>query len=176
MSTTRRILILIGISVLILLPIVLYLPREAVGPTEPAPAPAPEEEMTETDGELSFSYPPELPTTYMRATDWPPHVTRLSGDLVCVEATTEMGGTREAILQGNRYCITTMSEGAAGSVYTEYRYATEREGEHLALSFTIRSMQCGNYGEPQRSACERERSTFSIDELAARIMQSVRFN
>lgn len=64
-------------------------------------------------------------------------------------------------------------EGAAGSVYTLYAYAWPAADTVIILTFSLRSVQCGNYDEALRSECERERAAFSIDPIIDPIARTV---
>jgi len=124
---------------------------------------------------ISFQYPGQLGSTYTSPVDWPPQILLKEGPFSCVERGSGNTGRTERLFVGtHEYCVTRSTEGAAGSIYTEYTYAFPR-GERVAvLTFTIRTPQCVNYEQPQRSACEAERASFSIDALADRMAQSLR--
>ncbi len=124
---------------------------------------------------VSFRYPETLGTTYMRALDWPPHVAVTSGPFECLTAGSEIalnGRTESRMIGGREYCITKASEGAAGSVYTQYAYAAKKEDKVLTFTTTIRATQCGNYDDPKKTECERERTTFDLDNIMDRIIQT----
>ncbi|HEY0011008.1 MAG TPA: hypothetical protein VGB97_03850 [Candidatus Paceibacterota bacterium] len=171
LSRNELVLILVGLCLLVLIPLALHTPKEEVALV---PEVAVEEERLETytDSTLSFKYPKELPTTYIRVAEWPPKILRGEA-FACEEGETEIGATREERINGKIYCVTSISEGAAGSTYTEYTYRTQDARGPLTLNFTLRSVQCGNYNEPERGACEAERAAFSTDALAAQIAESV---
>ncbi|MDZ7762061.1 MAG: hypothetical protein U5L00_17635 [Desulfovermiculus sp.] len=44
----------------------------------------------------------------------------------------------EKEIAGRKYCIQNTSEGAAGSIYTQYTYATAQKGRLILLRSTIR--------------------------------------
>lgn len=125
--------------------------------------------LTKEDKEqgISYQYPADLSTTYLHPQDWPPTVVLEAGIFSCaVEGKT---------LNNRTYCTKIDSEGAAGSVYTTYTYTRnlETENKMATVRFTIRSVQCGNYDEPEKSACEKERAEFNVDELADKISASI---
>ncbi len=123
---------------------------------------------------VTFTYPKELGTTYMRASTWPPEVKTEKGRFTCFETkASPQGFTVKRIINGVQYCVTVQSEGAAGSIFTTYIYLTEKEGTRARLMFTIQETQCGNYDEPKRGECVAERNGFSVDNLAHQMMQSV---
>ncbi|MDD3693832.1 MAG: hypothetical protein PHC89_00325 [Candidatus Pacebacteria bacterium] len=107
-----------------------------------------------------------LDTDYISPVDWPPLVRVLSGESYqCVQAGNEFqqgGETKSLIFDGAEYCVTKVSEGAAGSQYTQYAYLRDFEGELVALSFSFRFVQCMNYDEPKQSECLHEQENFNI--------------
>lgn len=176
MIRLQKTIIVLGVLILVLVPIVLYVPHAPAPNTSQAPAmPAVEEGWTMFTGDvLTFQYPAELPTTYIHATDWPPKAALSNGPFTCTEGRTEIGETRKTTVSDRPYCVTAMSEGAAGSTYIDYTYATEKDGKTITLAFTIREVQCGNYDDPQKNECEKERAMFSVDELTDRIVQTLK--
>ena len=106
--------------------------------------------------------------TYVTAQDWPPHIQKTNDAFSCTVAGAESERAGQTALRaiGNRlYCVTVVSEGAAGSTYRQYAYATAvGQGTQIAM-FTFRFPQCMNYDEPKRSACQSEQAAFSADSL-----------
>lgn len=126
---------------------------------------------------ISFQYPDSFQTTYMRALDWPPQVQIINESFECVEAGSEIdraGRTEKHVISGREYCVTKKTEGAAGSIYTQYAYALPRGDKVIIFTFSIRATQCGNYPEPQKIECENERASFNIDSLIDRVAQTFR--
>ncbi len=112
--------------------------------------------------EWSPSLPPAnpLPTNYISYQDAPPVLVKKEGNAECPVALQSIGSAL--------YCVQATSEGAAGSIYTNYifsRYYAEKDTT-LAISFTTRATQCANYNEPQKTACETERETFDVNNYA----------
>lgn len=105
-----------------------------------------------------------LQTKYIKAQEWPPTITITDGPLACAG---------KKIINGTPYCITAQSEGAAGSTYTTYTYATEKNSKTITLSFVLRAVQCMNYDDPQQTECLKERAVFDVDALADHILESV---
>lgn len=125
---------------------------------------------------ITFQYPPELQAEYISATDWPPTFQVLDENYSCTEAGDEIqraGRTEERQVDNRRYCVTTVTEGAAGSIYSQYAYAFERSNRLVIMNFTLRFPQCANYDDPRRTACEGEREAFDPDGIADRIAQTV---
>jgi len=169
MST--RVYTITAIVGVLLLALGLYASRDIFTPEAP-PAETSEPLLTYTDEHVTFEYPETLSTTYIRAIDWPPKVTVTDSAISCEAGETEIGMTKQIDINGRTYCVTTRSEGAAGSMYTDYTYVTEKDGKTLTLTFTLRLVQCANYNEPDRSLCTAEREGFSVDDVAARVLQS----
>jgi hypothetical protein len=133
--------------------------------------------VSETQGEVTFSYPPQLTTTYITALDWPPKVSELGVPFSCTEGgdseAIPAGMTRKLLVNGHTYCVTREVGAAAGSRYTMYSYIFAKEGKVYAATFSTRAPECGNYDEPQKTACEAERNSFSIDALFDHIAGTV---
>jgi hypothetical protein len=65
---------------------------------------------------------------------------------------------------GREYCVTKVSDGAAGSTYTQYAYATAEGNDKTKIfTFTLRFVQCMNYDDPEQAECLSERDTFYPD-------------
>lgn len=127
---------------------------------------------------ISFKYPENpVANKYMEATDWPPHVQVLNEPFTCTEAGSEIdraGQTLQQTVSGRTYCVTKVTEGAAGSTYTQYAYAFPKDSKTLIFTFTIRYVQCGNYDDPEKTECENLRTTFDINNVVDQIAQTVR--
>ncbi len=124
---------------------------------------------------VQFSYPENLGTRYITPQAWPPEVVVTKETLTCNETgsqATEGGITKNVTISGVNYCVTVSGEGAAGSTYNAYTYRTQVGENTVAVSFTLRLVQCGNYNEPEKSVCEQERSSFALDSIASRIAQT----
>ena len=132
--------------------------------------------FTDTTQDVSFKYPESLLTTYMHPESWPPKVSVLNKTFTCTGGGSEnaqLGITTKTIINGTEYCVTKESEGAAGSTYTTYTYAFATANKTIALNFIIRSVQCDNYDDPQKTACKNERASFDLDSMVDQIAQSV---
>lgn len=125
---------------------------------------------------ISFWYPENLPTKYTSTVDWPPKIQKLNQKYTCVEGGSEIapaGQTQKTMINGREYCVTTESEGAAGSIYKTYTYAFPIDLQTVIFTFSLRFVQCGNYPEPQMTACENERQSFDLDNLVDRMARSI---
>jgi len=117
---------------------------------------------------ISFRYPASLATKYIHPVDWPPQASVSAQRLSCVEAGepgARAGQTQRRSVSGREYCVTEIVGAAAGSVYTQYAYAFEKDSKTVILTFSLRAVQCANYDEAERIACESERSAFSPDSM-----------
>lgn len=134
-------------------------------------APKQEQETWKTasgDG-FTFQYP-ELPTKYISAVEWPPEVKVLIAQFLCVEEALKK-------INGREYCVGIESGGAAGTTYVTHTYNTMKNDRMVTIRFTLRYPECQNYGDPQKSECEKERQEFNpeLDNLVDKIAQSVKF-
>lgn len=126
---------------------------------------------------LSFAYPAALSTRYVTAADWPPTL-RVSATPVSCQTTTAVSANQTQINQrriGDReYCVETVSEGAAGSTYTTSTYSFDFAGQNVSIRFTLRTVRCENFDEPERSACAAEQKAFRPDDLASNLANSLK--
>lgn len=133
--------------------------------------------LTATSTEGIIEYPATLSTTYIHTQVWPPQVHIIPLNYTCAEAgdeTTPAGKTAQRTISGKQYCVTTESEGAAGSVYNQYAYSFDQNGSVAVLTFSLREVQCDNYVEPEQTACKTERAQFDLDALVDQIAQTYR--
>ncbi len=131
---------------------------------------------TKSENNVTFSYPETLPTKYIHVFDWPPQAAVVEAPYSCTEAGSEIeraGETMEEIINTHTYCVTKLTEGAAGSIYTQYAYIREVNAKLIAMVFSLRSVQCANYSDPEKTACENERMTFAIDALVDQIFETI---
>lgn len=130
---------------------------------------------TNTEQGITFQYPGEFPASYITPVNWPPEVTMASGTFFCDETPGTSSLPQRIIrrlIDGRVYCVEAMSEGAAGSVYTEYTYTAQRGAELIKLNFILQYPRCLNYDDPIMSACSNERETFDLDSMVDKIAQS----
>lgn len=134
---------------------------------------------TYTDNSLgiSFGYPEDLLTDYIHEVDWPPQIILINEPFSCSPAgyeTDRAGATSMLSIDGRRYCVTKVSEGAAGSVYAQYAYAVPRGEKTVIFTFSLRAVQCGNYDSRERTICENEWRIFDINGIVDRIAVSLK--
>lgn len=126
--------------------------------------------------EVNFRYPTSLSTSYVAAVDWPPTAQVIDEEFSCTEAgepTERAGKTSQETINGREYCITEVSEGAAGSIYKEYAYAFPRGEQTVVLTFSLRLPQCVNYSGPESTVCTQEQNSLNLNNLVDRIAVSL---
>ena len=127
---------------------------------------------------FSLEYPAALTAQYISTVSWPPKVTVSQADFICEETPAESSlpaRVSHRLVDDRVYCVSANSEGAAGSVYTEYTYRAVIDDKFVSLTFTLRYPECLNYDEPQKTECQNEREAFDLDGVADRIMRTVSF-
>ena len=115
-------------------------------------------------------------TKYIHAVDWPPKVQVTDQKFSCTEAgnvADRAGKTELRMINGNQYCVTVTSDGAAGSVYNSYAYVRELYGKTIIFTFSSREVQCMNYDNPQQTECLNERKAFDVDSIVDQIDRSL---
>lgn len=142
---------------------------QAVAPTQ--------QEVTENQTPTNPSgapYDTALTTTYITSDIWPPVVNQIPGTFSCQAVTGGvLGTTEQKIIEGVVYCVSTMSDGAAGSVYTTYVYERAVHPDMLArVMFTLKATQCMNYDQPKQGECLAERDAFNVDILAHHLIEN----
>lgn len=93
----------------------------------------------------------------------------LDGEIDCDETPLESSNLTLRLnkkdINNKKYCIKAFSEGAAGSVYTEYTYATVIDSHIYSIHFLANYPNCPNYPDKERLECEAERESFNLDIL-----------
>lgn len=151
-------------------------PSSPASPPAEAPNVSPSEPWKSVHDEkqgIDFEYPETLKTRFISPQAWPPTVTVSAGTLDCPTAVNPGQNVERKTVRGQSYCRLTTSEGAAGSVFESYQYQSQRGTNLVTVAFTLRFVQCGNYDETERVACEQERQTFDVDAMADGIAMSV---
>jgi len=134
--------------------------------------------FTSANESATFRYPENLSTAYIRPQEWPPKLLIIdNAGFSCQEGGLGINGlpgmTIQKQINNIVYCIENVSEGTAGTVYTDYTYTFLKDSSLVKLSFTLAYPQCENYDDPQKTECEQERQTFDLDTLINRIAESV---
>jgi len=131
---------------------------------------------TFTDKGVSFRYPEKLSTKYIHEFDWPPQIMFIEEGFECAEGGSEItraGETKKEIINNREYCVTKAIEGAAGSTYTQYAYATAINNNTIVFTFSIKAVQCGNYDDPEKTNCEKEQANFDINNTIDQIFRTL---
>jgi hypothetical protein len=122
--------------------------------------------VTDPKSGVLWAYPETFGTNFISLAKWPPTFTIQKNTPFSCDATgtsiETQGETRLVSSHGQSFCQTEQQEGAAGSIYTNYTYTFARGTDLASFAFTVRSVQCGNYDEPQKSACEAERAALDV--------------
>ena len=121
---------------------------------------------TDATSSATFMYEDPLRLAYIRPFEWPPHIAVMNKSLSCASKERKTIG-------GQLYCVTSVSDGAAGSTYITYTYSTEMSGKTVSITFTLQEVQCLNYDDPKQTECLSERTQFNPDTLASDIMKTV---
>lgn len=129
-----------------------------------------------TNPAVTFEYPGQLTASeYLQAVDWPPQVQLIRQPFMCVEGgveTARAGRTSHITVNGHSYCVTKESEGAAGSIYTNYAYAFGKGESTLIFTFSTRKVQCANYEESRQGACQQDQDSFDLNDVLDRMAES----
>jgi hypothetical protein len=115
-----------------------------------------------------------LLTKYITTVDWPPKINTENTPFTCTEAGSETdraGQTKQLVINNHTYCVTKITEGAAGSIYTQYAYARAKNNQTEIFTFSLQFVQCGNYSEPEKTSCEQERQMFDINTFIDQYIQ-----
>lgn len=106
-----------------------------------------------------------LPTKYLSSQNWPPVVTTSSQSYSCnnigVAPNTEGNNiTAQRIINGKKYCITSVSDHAMSHTYTDYTYTTINGNGTKTTSFSLGVVSCGVYDKVEADQCQVSVSTF----------------
>ncbi len=137
-------------------------------------APCPGEEDDDNTPSITI---PSFSASYIEAQQWPPAISSNPGQLSCEETPAEVSQMIRRVskrtINGREYCITVNSEGAAGSVYSDYTYSFQ-DGENITnLQFILRFPECTNYSDTQRAQCQQEREEFDLNTLVDSVARSL---
>lgn len=91
-----------------------------------------------------------------------------NGEIECNETPLESSlplRVNKKEINGQKYCVIASSEGAAGSVYTQYAYTTVTDGQVYSIIFLARYVNCSNYPDQKWQECEAERESLNLDNL-----------
>lgn len=128
---------------------------------------------------VSYSYPSQLEKTYISSRDWLPTLMVLNETYVCNpvgDESTPGIWTDAREIEGRPYCVSTYSEGAAGTIYKNYSYYFPLKEQTGVISFFLGYPQCANYDSPNKEACEKEQAEFDLDALVEQIVKTINLN
>ena len=140
-----------------------------------------------SEKQLHYDILVDLNTEYIGSQNWkviivneeekyPPKFKITEGQIDCKITSSEsalLSRTVKRKIDGRIYCIESASEGAAGTIYTQYAYSTLKSGNLITVSCVIRYPQCINYSEPYRTECANERETFDLDKIIGHIVKNL---
>jgi len=140
-----------------------------------------------SEKQLHYDILVDLNTEYIGSQDWkvkivneeekyPPKFKITEGQIDCKKTSSESGllfRTVKRKIDGRIYCIESLSEGAAGTIYTQYTYSTIKSGSLIMVSCVIRYPQCINYSEPYRTECANERERFDLNKIIGHIVKNL---
>jgi len=137
-------------------------------------------ELIDENKQIKYKYPETLTAKYISTVTWPPIFSILpDGEvLVCEETPAESSFPQRVNLRrvdnDRYYCISASSEGAAGSVFTEFTYKNIWKEKVVELYFVLQYPRCDNYSDEQQSECVAERESFDLDALVNKIFLSLK--
>jgi len=134
-----------------------------------------------------IKYPEELDTSYVyiHQSTWPPQITvkPIDPNFICEEfqnkkISTGYGNQKEVILNNSKYCLLTVGEGTAGTIYVTYKYITDKNSKQLTLVFVLKFPNCGTtyYSiDNKMQECQKEQKDFEPTVLIDKILSTFRF-
>jgi len=127
---------------------------------------------------ISFKYPEEFPAKYIYPVFWPPIiiVSAEKDTLDCPVTPAESSLPQRIIsktINSQTYCIRALSEGAAGSIYTDYYYSSILGDRIITLNLVLQYPNCTNYDDREKTECEKERQDFDLDNIIDKIIKTV---
>lgn len=107
--------------------------------------------------------------TIVKAADYPKGEFWVEkGEIQCQETPLESSlplRSYKKELGGQKYCVAVASEGAAGSVYSQYAYGAVVGSDIHLIKFVARFNNCANYPDAEMKRCQEERENFDLDAL-----------
>ena len=137
---------------------------------------------------FEFKYPENFGADIWRAFEWPPKATVVldSDNLIkkgCPNIPDGVAPKKTRItLNGLSYQLFKISDGAAGSTYTTYCYATKNEQNYYAIQFIIRyttgcGENCGPYcGTEHEAACQNFDKVKEVEKPIEQMVSTLRFS
>ena len=153
MQHKSKIIVIVSVVIIVLIAVIVIFRLKGHG------------SVTQQIVESRYSFDP-LTTSYVSGQPWPPVVTAVSDPYSCPVGENQNDIVTERLIGTRTYCVSTHSEGAAGSTYTDYTYRTGS----TQITFRLRFPNCGNYDVAESNACSAERASFSADQLVLNAM------
>jgi hypothetical protein len=130
------------------------------------------------DTGTTFKYPQTIGTKDIKPVDWPPRIQITSGPFACTEAgseTARAGKTALHTVNGKSYCVTKITEGAAGSIYTQFAYAFSKDSKVPVFTFSLKYTNCDVYDSAKRKSCQDENASFNPDPIIDAMAETIVF-
>jgi len=111
-----------------------------------------------------------------KAEEYPSGIKITEGQIGYKETSSESGLLSRIVkrsIEGRFYCIELVSDGAAGTIYTQYIYSTLKKDNLITVSCVIQYPQCMNYSEPHRTECVKECESFDLDRIISNIVENL---
>lgn len=120
-----------------------------------------------------------LPQYISAQEGWPPVIQNSALAYSCAQSAGS-GDVPTVVTQktinGKTYCVSLVSDAAAGTIYKTYTYTTASGAGTKTTTFVLRFVECGNYrdnsttGGTQYIQCQANQSSFNIDAIIASLM------
>lgn len=158
--------------------------------SQPSPTPNPTanwKTFIDTNYSVEFKYPDvKVDTNYIGTQAWkyPPKITNIINESLwnCQDEknmVTKEGfkSQKEQIIEGNKYCVTEISESAAGTDFHINRYSTYLKGKRVTLEIQYSLVDCGVFTDKLMVECNDKESTFvnSVPILMSQILSAFKF-
>jgi hypothetical protein len=131
--------------------------------------------VTDDKQGITYSYPNYL---YELSTgEFAPKVTISKAKIVCHVGYSNGIETTEQTINNKKYCVSVESDGAAGTMYSNYTYTTSLGDKIEKLTFVIRTTNCDVYGDAgaDYDNCIKDNASFNANDVANQILSSVEF-
>lgn len=99
-----------------------------------------------------------------------------SGELQCnanMFTTESENSITSKYINQQHFCSAVVEEGAAGTLYKTYHYATYEKNNVITVHFVAAYPQCENFPKHKRIKCEKESATFFPDALVYQVVHNL---
>lgn len=111
---------------------------------------------------ITFMYPKNFESTYIKPTPWPPVVRKLNKSFECSD-----GEFR--VVEGRQLCVVETVEESPKSIHTKYLYSFQSGTGTILFSFGVRKDICEQYDQDEEIRCRQEIEKANPDLLMANI-------